>query len=233
MNGTALSTRERHAQGQARLGGGWRRFPRSVQPIRWRLSRASPLQGKWFPAILSCSGAPLPRLIFRFFLVAYGILACSRLGCSPKMALNRAYHSTSRDPRCNTNRCLDKKTRGLPNATRATPPGPTRSPARTSLRAIPKAASSRPPRLARHHIFPNFSFQKGIHPCLIFVLPCLRSSVAHPSPFHSPSASQAVQWRVNPLRLQLRTFRTPRSLPCDPRRRNYPRSRSHHWKGAR
>jgi hypothetical protein len=193
VDGTLPLTRERYAYGQARRGGGWRRLPGLVQPTRRRLSRVSSRRGKWFPAFLSSSGAPLPRLIFRFFLVAYGILACSRLGCSPKMALDRAYHSTSCGPGCNTNRCLDKKSRGLPNVTRAIPSGPARSPAHTSHRANPKAATSRPSHLARHHIFPNFSFQKGINPCLTFVLPCLSSSVVHPSAPHSPSASQAVQ----------------------------------------
>lgn len=50
----------------------------------------------------------------RFFVaVAYSRLAHSRLGYSPNLSLNAAYHNTSCKFQENTNPCLNKKSRGL------------------------------------------------------------------------------------------------------------------------
>ena len=46
--------------------------------------------------------------------MAYPLLARSRLGCSPNLSFDRAYHTTSCKSRRNTNRCHEKKLRGLP-----------------------------------------------------------------------------------------------------------------------
>ena len=53
--------------------------------------------------------------------VAYCLLALSRLGYSPNLGFNTAYHTTSFISQVNTNQFLDKKSGGLPTSRQATP----------------------------------------------------------------------------------------------------------------
>lgn len=68
--------------------------------------------------ILPPGGAPPPPLDGPSIIVAYPLLANSRLGCSPNLGWYALYHTTSCQSRRNTNQGLDKKSGGLP----ASPP---------------------------------------------------------------------------------------------------------------
>jgi hypothetical protein len=73
----------------------------SLSPTRALLESAS-------LAILPPAGAPPPYLGWPFVCVAYFLLAHSRLGFSPNLGYDTAYHTTNCIFPGNTKRCLDK-----------------------------------------------------------------------------------------------------------------------------
>ena len=78
------------------------------------VSRTRACPGIGAPAIFPGGCGPKPSLDGSSACVAYSLLAFSRLGYSPNLVFDRAYHTTSCKSRGNTNQCLDKKSRGLP-----------------------------------------------------------------------------------------------------------------------
>ncbi len=65
-------------------------------------------------AIFSPRGDPPSNPDWPSLPVAYSLQRHSRLGYSPKLVFDRAYHSTSCKSQSNTNQCLGKKTGGFP-----------------------------------------------------------------------------------------------------------------------
>jgi hypothetical protein len=91
-------------------------LPGSRGAMGWGRTRAFAQKGS--RAILPPGGAPPPPVDGPSIIVAYPLLANSRLGCSPNLGWYALYHTTSCQSRRNTNQGLDKKSGGLP----ASPP---------------------------------------------------------------------------------------------------------------
>jgi hypothetical protein len=99
--------------------------------------------------------APQPRRDGPFIGVAYSLFAHSRLGCSPKIGFNAAYHTTSCRFRSNTNLGLDKKSRGLPASRPAVPQTPACSPVSAGPSPVREAVAPRCSGISYAHGFPN------------------------------------------------------------------------------
>src|SRR5208283_5066469 len=69
-------------------------------------NRSCVLPGNGSPAIFPSGGAPQPNPDWPFIPVAYSLLAHSRLGYSPNLGFDAAYHTTFRKFRGYTNQCL-------------------------------------------------------------------------------------------------------------------------------
>ncbi len=155
---------------------------RSCGPlVRGRLGA---FPGNGFPAILP----PIfvPSVTWPFIRVAYSLLALSRLGYSPNLALDGAYHTTSCRFRGITNLRRDKKSGALPLSASARRPGRRQgfyaSPVSGTLFLLWKARAHRGSRLPDHQCLHNRRTQKGLTICLIFHFHCIQPCVISSSP---------------------------------------------------
>ncbi len=83
---------------------------------RWAMdfSRTRTFPGNGSSAFPSPGDPPQPNLDYPFLPVAYCLLAHSRLGYSPKVGLDAAYHTTSCKSRSNTNVMCGQKIKRSP-----------------------------------------------------------------------------------------------------------------------
>jgi hypothetical protein len=78
----------------------------SLWGSRGALCRTCALPGNAFPNIFPLRYAPHSNLDWPSLPVAYCVLAISRLGCSPNLGFNTAYHTTFYKSQGSTNQCL-------------------------------------------------------------------------------------------------------------------------------